>query len=69
MNYTTHIAVQGQRWDMVAFLAYGDALRYAPIVVANPQYRALKTFNGGERLRVPVITKKAVLVGAPPWRR
>lgn len=68
---TEYIAIQGDRWDTIANKAYGDATAMNPIFDANPAMALVTSFEGGERLIVPIVeisntTDKSLL---PPWKR
>lgn len=68
---TEYVAIQGDRWDTIAYKAYGDASKFNPIIEANPSVSLVTSFAGGERLVVPIIeisnlTDKSLL---PPWKR
>lgn len=73
MSTTTYRAVDGDRWDTVAFKAYGDASKYPLLIDANPGVPIRDYIDGGTILIVPVIdvpplnqTNAALL---PPWKR
>ncbi|MBQ4783316.1 hypothetical protein F9U38_22755, partial [Pectobacterium versatile] len=36
MMYLEHITTQGERWDTLSHLYYGDPLGYPRIIAANP---------------------------------
>lgn len=71
MEYTEYITTEGERWDTVAYRAYGDAGRIDGIIRANPGIPVHGTLPAGTRLRVPV----EAVPGAdnnpllPPWKR
>ncbi|MFT4098987.1 MAG: hypothetical protein QM651_17845 [Rhodoblastus sp.] len=71
VEYTTR---PGDRWDLIAYSAYGDADRYGPIVDANralfatdPLTPLPRVLPVGLTLRVPLLDAPVTLV-APPWR-
>lgn len=70
---TEYITQAGDRWDMVAFKAYGDPLNFQPIIDANPGFPILPLLPSGIRIVVPIIqTSDAVVVNLenlPPWKR
>jgi phage tail protein X len=71
-KYTQYKTIQGQRWDNVAYAAYGDASLFPSIVEANPGLPAYDVLPAGTILRVPVIevpetTTDELLL--PPWKR
>jgi len=70
MAYTRYTTVQGDRWDTVAFKAYGDATLYSEIVEANPTVPKDAVIPSGIVLNIPIrensVSKKSVL---PPWKQ
>lgn len=72
MSYTQYITVQGDRFDTIAYSAYGDASMYRTIVDANPQVSLSPEIQEGTLLRVPIIESSAQSTTAsklPPWKR
>lgn len=71
MKYYEHITKEGERWDMIAYEYYGDATRYEPIIVANPDVPILPILPSGIRLIIPVIETKDTIPAEelPPWKR
>ena len=73
--YFTHVCEGGERWDTLAHVYYGNALRLAPILRANPDLvgregGAPLIFTKGTEVRVPVLEDEGALgVPLPPWRR
>jgi hypothetical protein len=68
-QYLTHITREGERWDQLAYLYYGDAHRYEPIVRANPHVPLTTALAAGLTLRIPVLDVVAVTGDLPPWLR
>jgi len=71
VEYTTRPA---DRWDLIAYKAYGDATRYGPIIDANRELFATdplttipRVLEAGLTLRVPLL-EEPVTVVPPPWR-
>lgn len=71
VEYTTK---PGDRWDLIAYRAYGDAARYAEIIDANRDLFATdpltpipRVLPVGLTLRVPLLDAPVVVV-PPPWR-
>lgn len=71
VSYLEHITRDGDRYDLLAWDYYGDALRFEPIVVANPAAPITPTLPSGLRLLIPVFAADTVAVTAslPPWKR
>ncbi|WP_339079030.1 tail protein X [Pseudomonas sp. TMP9] len=66
-EYLTHTTVEGERWDQLAFIYYGDAMRYEPIVRANPQVPITRSLTSGLTLRIPVLDVVTSSEDLPPW--
>ena len=71
MGYIEHITLDGDRWDRIAHLYYGDASRISPLAEANEHLRLLPVLPGGLPLRVPILEDDANLLpeDLPPWKR
>lgn len=68
--YLKHITKEGERWDMLAYRYYGDALAYERIVAANPHVAVTPALAGGLMLAIPVIEETETLTeDLPPWLR
>lgn len=68
-KYHVHITQEGDRWDLLAYKYYGDALRFEPIVAANPAVPITPTLKGGLTLYIPVLEIKTEYSPVPPWRQ
>lgn len=69
-EFTEYITQEGDRWDTVAWKAYGDATRYLEIAEANPDVALLPVLPLGTRLLVPVSTPvEQDKNNLPPWKR
>lgn len=68
---TEYITKKGDRWDTVAWKAYGDANRINEIIEANPDVPVTPVFDDNIRLKVPIIEQESELDVAllPPWKR
>lgn len=69
-EFSEYITIEGDRWDTIAWKAYGDANLYPQIAEANPDVPLSDVLPAGTRLLVPVLERpeidKSVL---PPWKR
>jgi phage tail protein X len=69
-EFSEYITIEGDRWDTVAWKAYGNASLYPQIMEANPDVVADPVLPSGTRLLVPIaaapVIDKTVL---PPWKR
>jgi len=71
MDYIEHITTEGERWDQIAYLYYGDAARISELAEANEHLRLQPVLAGGLPLRVPVLENDDRLLPeeVPPWKR
>jgi hypothetical protein len=66
------ITKEGQRWDTIAASVYGlnKPYAYEQLIRANPQYKNIIVFSGGEILTIPNDETTEINDGnLPPWRR
>lgn len=71
MAFTEHIAKDGQRWDTVAYEAYGDVAKLSDIIAANPDVPITAIIPEGTRLLIPIVETVAVEIDKtllPPWK-
>lgn len=68
VNYTTEA---GDRWDTVAFKAYGDVQQVPLLIASNREAGIPADFPAGVVLRVPVLAGTDLLDPEllPPWKR
>ena len=69
-----HIVTEGQRWDTLAWLYYGDATQYGCIVQANPAIDITTHLSAGQLVLIPVLALDDVQQqvqsnSLPPWKR
>lgn len=71
MPNAEYITTQGDRWDTIAFKAYGDATNFSGIIDANPNLPETDVFEGGIKLIVPILVEpiNSNLDQLPPWKR
>ena len=71
MEYIEHITLDGDRWDQIATLYYGDASRISPLAEANEHLLLLPVLPGGLPVRVPMLEDDSNLLPEelPPWKR
>ena len=80
MVYTAYITKDGDRWDTVAYAAYGALSMVVngkkintmnKLMVANRNIPLMPVFPGGVSLVVPILVAQGgIQNGAlPPWRR
>jgi len=67
-----YIVKEGDRWDSIAFKAYGDAAMYAGIIEANPNATISPVLVAGQRLTIPIVEQSEIQIDSedlPPWKR
>lgn len=67
--YLNHITTEGERWDLLAYRYYGNALLYERIVTANPHVPLTPTLSSGLTLSIPLIEQQDLSEDLPPWLR
>ena len=69
-TYIEHRAIEGERWDQIAWHYYGDAARMPDLLAANPAHAHRVRLPATTLIKVPVIVRaKPSSVGLPPWKR
>lgn len=69
-QYLTHITIEGQRWDQLAWRYYRDVSKIGLLIESNPHAPITPTLPSGMTLQIPVIERAATQThGAPPWKR
>lgn len=63
-TYTTR---QGDTWDLIAWLIYGDEGYAQAMMRLNSQYIDTLTFDGGVELELPPYVADTPK-GLPPWK-
>lgn len=64
----------GDTFDIIALQAYGNEIYAAEVMCANPQYTDRLIFEGGEKVRLPLIenipdrNEQVYTVDAAPWK-
>lgn len=72
MNVVEYIVKDGDRWDTIAYKAYGDATLFNGIIEANPAFTVTATLVAGERLIIPILEDGDITIDSqllPPWKR
>ncbi|MEB3103087.1 LysM domain-containing protein [Ferviditalea candida] len=67
-NYYTYTALAGDTFDSIALDFYNQESLSSTIIQANPLYRNVLIFSGGEQLKVPIIEQQAA-ASLPPWKK
>lgn len=69
---TEYIVKDGQRWDEIAYAAYGDVKMVNTLIEANPSIPITERLAAGTRLLVPIVENVAIddtIDNLPPWKR
>lgn len=70
MEFTKYTTVEGDRWDTIAYKAYGDATKYSGIIEANPSVPKGVVLKSGVTLFIPVLDRPSVAKSTlPPWKQ
>lgn len=72
MAVVEYIVKDGDRWDTIAFKAYGDASMVNGIIEANTAVVVSPTLTSGTRIIIPIIEQSEVQLDSellPPWKR
>ena len=69
-EYIIYEAKAGDTWDTISYLNYGYTEMYASLLIrANIRMCDVVTFEGGEKVKVPLIDTVKTPETLPPWRR
>lgn len=72
MANTQYVVQDGERWDSIAYKAYGRADLAHVIIEANPKVPITARLAGGTVLEIPILEETLVKTDAellPPWKR
>lgn len=69
-----HVTTEGERWDLLAWRYYGNALDYGRIIAANPALDMGTRLPSGTRVLVPLLALNDLRQSLrdeelPPWKR
>jgi phage tail protein X len=65
--FLTHTTQASDRWDLIAWRYYGNALDYGRIVEANPHIPISAVLPAGLTVLVPIIESDEQSEALPPW--
>lgn len=68
-KYIDYTAQRGDTFDQIALAAYNEERMASVIIGANREYIDVLIFEGGERLKIPVVEMAETPETLPPWRR
>jgi nucleoid-associated protein YgaU len=67
---TKYTVKSSERWDSVAFKAYGDPFKVSVLVEANPNVALDAELSAGTVLNIPVLPDPEIDKNLlPPWKR
>lgn len=71
LGYVNYVTEEGDRWDGIAFKAYGDVEQMPLLLAANREAGIPEQFAAGVTLRVPVLSEYDLTSPdlLPPWKR
>lgn len=69
-RFTKYITVEGDRWDNIAYRAYGNPNEVEALIFANPSVPVTDVLPPGLELLVPIKDDPEVQQSnLPPWKR
>lgn len=71
MEYLQYTTTGQERWDNIAYNAYGDAGMSRIIIEANPDVAIDDILLPGIVLRIPIISEATTIINSdilPPWK-
>ncbi len=71
-QFITHVTRAGERWDLIAWQYYGDAMLFGPIIQTNPQIPIEPVFEAGLAVGIPLLMVDETVQeqsDLPPWKR
>lgn len=72
MAFTEYIVKEGDRWDTIAFKAYGDAALVNILIEANTAITVSPVLQAGTRIKCPILETGEIQLASellPPWKR
>lgn len=64
-----YVAAEGESFDKLALDAYDDEKLASVIAEANPGLASVLLFEGGEQVKIPILSEDEMPDTLPPWRR
>ena len=68
MRYLTYLVKEGDRWDTISAIFYGDPYLYPLIIQANPQFLGKPYPPVGAKLQIPIIEEEPEEDIKAPWQ-
>lgn len=70
MSQVLYITKRGDRWDTIAYAAYGNINKMQTIIEANKGVSLTPVFEDGVQLNIPVLEQENIdELNLPPWKR
>ena len=69
MEQKIYIARQGQLWDQIALEMYGSEMKASYLLANTQELTDILIFEGGEKVKIPIIQESELITSLPPWRR
>lgn len=66
-NYT-YTTLNGDTFDSIALDFYNNENLSSHIIIANPKFRKVIIFKGGETIKVPIVEQEPATT-LPPWKQ
>jgi phage tail protein X len=71
-NFVEYVSKQGDRWDIIAMKAYGDASLINGLIESNASVVISPIIPLGTRIIVPILESGDIQIDSellPPWKR
>ena len=69
-EFYSYITQDNDRWDLIAYKFYKNAVMYEPIIKANPDVPIKPILPAGINLKIPVIeASETINFVLPPWKK
>lgn len=72
MDVMEYLVKDGDRWDSIAFKAYGDATQVSGIIEANKAVIISAVLVAGTKILIPILEDGDIIIDSellPPWKR
>lgn len=68
-SYYEYITQDGDTFDILALNMYNDERLAHYIIEFNEEYSDVIVFDGGVKLKLPVVEEAEITETVPPWRQ
>lgn len=73
MAVTQYTTREGDRWELIAFLAYGDSNKMSDIIAENKSVAIYQVLPPGLKINIPILEPEQIEQVSPnllpPWKR